>query len=81
MDEYILHAWEVLGLWSITMKQRFVADNGEVRWRLVYTGTHVLIDEEDPEIRAELLMHQVYTDLSAANQGNMDILAERPPHH
>lgn len=81
MDEYTLHAWEVLGLWSISLKQRYVGDDGKVRWKLLYTGTHVLIDEEDPQIRAELLMHQVYTDLERANRGELDILAERPAHH
>lgn len=81
MDEYLLEAYETLGLWSIRLKRRGVGDDGKVRWSLMYIGTHVGIDEEDPEIRAELLLHQVYTDLQAAKRGELDMLAERQPHH
>lgn len=81
MDQYHLYAYEALGNWHISLSRRLVGDNGETRDEDIYRGDHVPIDEEDPLVRAVLLLHQVYTDLNQALMGELDTLAERPAHH
>lgn len=81
MEQYTLYAYEALGVWQITMGRQVFDQMEPNRHDLIYRATHVPIDEEDPLIRAELILHQVLHDLEAASRGELDILAERPPGH
>lgn len=81
MEQYHLYAYEALGLWHISLTVRTFSDELESTDITLYRGTHVAIDEEDPEVRAVLILSQVGYDLNQAIRGNMDILADRPPHH
>lgn len=81
MEQYHLYAYEGLGVWQIAMTRRQVGDDSQPREQLLYRGDHVLIDEQDPLIRAELILHQVLHDIEQANRGNLDILEERATSH
>lgn len=81
MQQYHLYAYETLGQWHITMDFRDLNDREMPGTQLLYRGDHVPIDDDDPLIRAELILHQVLSDVAMANQGNMDILADRPASH
>lgn len=81
MDQIHLYAYETLGAWHITVKIMALTDKGE-RWdSVIYRGDHVLIDEQDPEIRTVLILDQVTRDLNMAIRGELDTLAERPMEH
>lgn len=81
MEQYHLYAYETLGTWNITMGCHTIGDDGEQRRSDIYRGRHVPIDEEDPLIRAVLILHQVESDLNQAIRGELDTLAERPASH
>lgn len=81
MDQYTLEAYEALGHWQINLVHRHYGKPEDWWDELIYRGQHVPIDEEDPLVRAVLLLHQVYQDLNGALMGEVDILADRPPHH
>lgn len=81
MDQYILQAYESLGAWHITVTRRWIGDDGENRSGLIYRGDHVPIDEEDPQVRAVLLLSQVTYDLSDAIRDGTDMLADRAIWH
>lgn len=81
VDQLHLYAYEALGWWHISVTWRTLADDMQDRDALLYRGTHVPIDEEDPEVRAVLLLDQVSRDLSAAIRGELDTLAPRPVEH
>lgn len=81
MDQIHLYAYEALGMWNISVKVTETRDDGEMGRSDIYRGTHVAIDEQDPLVRTVLILHQVYTDLNQALMGELDTLADRPPHH
>lgn len=81
MDQIHLYAFETLGYWTIWVDVADVGDDGETRRSMLYRGTHVPIDDEDPEVRAVLILHQVESDLNQAIRGELDTLAERPAGH
>lgn len=81
MEQYTLEAYEALGYWQINVKRRYKSQVLGWDEELIYRGQHVPIDEEDPLVRAVLLLHQVHTDLSQAIRDDTDMLADRPAHH
>lgn len=81
MDQLHLYAYESLGVWSITASYDRAQDNGLRSRNDIYRGDHVAIDEEDPLIRAVLLLHQVTSDLEMAIRDNLDSVARESVGH
>jgi hypothetical protein len=79
MEAYELRAYEVLGFWTLVLIRVWQRDDGTVERSLVYRGDHVPIDEEDPTLRAALLLHQVYTDLDWALTDHAAIVPSMGP--
>lgn len=81
MDQVHLYAYETLGHWQIVVGYRIVPDDGEAITGDLYRGTHVAIDEQDPQVRTVLLLDQVVRDLNQAIMGELDTLGPRPMEH
>lgn len=64
METYELRAYEALGFWTIVLIRVHTNEQGKPERYLLYRGDHAPIDECDPVIRAALLLHRVYDDLS-----------------
>lgn len=74
MEQYQFQAFEALGHWTITVSRRFIGDNGQQWHETLYRGDHVAIDEEDPVVRAVLLLGRACGDLSwSLSEANADI--------
>lgn len=63
MEAFELRAYEVLGYWTVVLIRVIAPEEGEVQRELLYHGDHVPIDDEDPQIRAVLVLSQVVQDL------------------
>lgn len=81
MDQFALEAFACLDYWQINVDRRHQLEGGEWVTDKLYRGHHVPIDDEDPLIRAVLLLHQVVSDLEQAIRDDSDMLADRPMSH
>lgn len=81
MDQLHVYAYESLGYWHIAVSWLALDELGESRETALYRGSHVPIDDDDPEVRAVLLLDQVSRDLGAAIRGELDTLAPRAIEH
>lgn len=81
MDQIHLYAYESLGYWHLALSYSIIGDYGEPLTGDLYRGSHVPIDEQDPQIRTVLLLDQVSRDLQAAIRGELDTLGPRPVEH
>lgn len=81
MDQLHCYAYESMGVWSITVSMDRMKDNGLRTREDIYRGDHVAIDEEDPLVRAVLLLSQVTSDLDMAIQDNLDSVVRETVGH
>lgn len=74
MEAYEMRAYEVLGFWTVVLIRVWQREDGVLERSLIYRGDHVPMDETDPVIRAELLLHQVMQDLEWSHQVESEVL-------
>lgn len=81
MDQLHVYAYEALGHWHISASYTILPEQGEPLTGDLYRGSHVGIDEQDPQVRTVLLLDQVTRDLNQAIMGEIDSLGSRRVEH
>lgn len=81
MDQLHLYAYETMGVWSIAVSYDRAKDDGLRIREDIYRGDHVAIDEQDPLLRAVLILSQVESDLSEAIRDNLDSVVRTTVGH